>query len=45
MDTEGEEVQAKDIKNICNEVIAGNCPNLVKEMIIQVEKDFRTLNR
>jgi hypothetical protein len=32
----GEEVQAKDIENIFNKIIAKTVPNLEKEMVNQV---------
>jgi hypothetical protein len=45
MGIEGEEVQAKGIYNIFNKTIAEISPNLEKEMPIQVQEVFRTLNR
>jgi hypothetical protein len=46
MDTEeGEEVQAKGIHNIFNEIITENFPNLEKAMPIQIQEASRTTNR
>jgi chromosome segregation ATPase len=45
MSIKEEEVQAKDIYNIFFKIIAENLPNLQKEMPIQVQEAFRTLNR
>jgi hypothetical protein len=42
---EGEEVQAKQVCNICNKIITENFPNLEKTMPIQVQETFRTPNR
>jgi hypothetical protein len=42
---EGEEVQAKGICNIFNNIITENFPNLVKVMPIQVQEASRTPNR
>jgi hypothetical protein len=42
---EGEEVQAKGIRNIFNKIIMENFPNLEKTMPIQVQKASRTPNR
>jgi hypothetical protein len=39
---ERESSHAKCIKNIFNEIIAENSPNLVKEGLIQVLETFRT---
>jgi hypothetical protein len=41
---EGEEVQAKGMHNIFNEIITENFPNLEKSMPIQVQEASRTLN-
>jgi hypothetical protein len=38
-------VQAKDIVNIYNKIIAENSPNIEKEMITQIQEAFRTLSR
>jgi chromosome segregation ATPase len=45
MGTEGEEVQAKGIHNIFNEIITENFQNLEKVMPIQVQEASRTPNR
>jgi hypothetical protein len=42
---EGEEVQAKDIGNIFNKIIAETFPNLEKEILIQVQEASRIPNR
>jgi hypothetical protein len=42
---EREEVQAKGICNIFNNIITENFPNLEKVMPIQVQEAFRTPNR
>jgi hypothetical protein len=42
---QGEERQAKGIEDTFNKIIAENFPNLKKEMLIQVQKAFRTPNR
>jgi hypothetical protein len=42
---EGEEVQAKEIRNIFNKIITENFPNLEKVMPIQVQEASRTPNR
>jgi chromosome segregation ATPase len=42
---EGEEVQAKRIRNIFNKIITENFPNLAKTVPIQVQKVSRTPNR
>jgi hypothetical protein len=42
---EGEEMQAKEICNIFNKIIAGKFPNLKKELSIQVQESSRTPNR
>jgi chromosome segregation ATPase len=42
---EGEEVQAKGIRNIFNKMITENFSNLEKTMPIQVQEASRTLNR
>jgi hypothetical protein len=42
---EGEEVQAKGIRDIFNKIITENFPNLKKTMPIQVQKASRTSNR
>jgi hypothetical protein len=42
---EGEEVQAKEIHNIFNEIITEKFPNLEKAMPIQVQETSRTPNR
>jgi hypothetical protein len=42
---EGQEVQATGICNISNKIIAENCPNLKKELSIQVQEACRTPNR
>jgi chromosome segregation ATPase len=41
---EGEEVQAKGMRNIFNKIITENFPNLEKTMPIQVQEASRTLN-
>jgi hypothetical protein len=40
-----EEVQAKEIHNIFNKIIAKNFPNIKKELIIQGQEAYRTPNR
>jgi hypothetical protein len=45
MGIEEEEVHAKNIENIFNEIIAENFPNPGKEMDIQIKKAFRTPDR
>jgi hypothetical protein len=42
---EGEEVQAKGIRNIFNKIITENFPNLEKTTPIQVQEGSRTPNR
>jgi chromosome segregation ATPase len=42
---EGEEVQAKGMRNIFNKIITENFPNLEKTMPIQVQEASRTPNR
>jgi hypothetical protein len=42
---EGEEVQAKEIRNIFNKIITENFPNLEKVMPIEVQEASRTPNR
>jgi hypothetical protein len=42
---EGEEVQAKGICNIFNEIITENSPNLKKVLPIQVQEASGTTNR
>jgi hypothetical protein len=42
---EGEEVQAKEMRNIFNKIITENLPNLGKPMPIQVQEASRTPNR
>jgi hypothetical protein len=42
---EGEEVQAKRIRNIFNKIITENFPNLQKVLPIQVQEASRTPNR
>jgi hypothetical protein len=42
---EGEEVQAKGMHNIFNEIITENFPNLEKTMPIQIQEASRTTNR
>jgi hypothetical protein len=42
---EGEEVQAKGMRNIFNKIITENFPNLEKSMPIHVHKASRTPNR
>jgi hypothetical protein len=42
---EGEEVQAKGIRNEFNKIIIENYPNLEKTMPIQVQEASRTPNR
>jgi hypothetical protein len=41
---EGEEVKAKGIENVCNKIITENFPRLGKEIIMQTQDTFRTLN-
>jgi hypothetical protein len=43
--TEGEEVQVKGISNILKKTIAGNFPNLKREMPIQVQEASMTPTR
>jgi hypothetical protein len=45
MGIKGQEVQAKGIGNIFNEIIAGNFPALKKEMPIQIQEASRTPHR
>jgi hypothetical protein len=45
MTIEGEEVQAKEIHNIFNKIIAENFPNLEKDLPIQVQEASLTTNR
>jgi hypothetical protein len=40
-----EEVQAKEIHNIFNKIIAENFPNLEKELFVQVQEASRTPDR
>jgi hypothetical protein len=42
---EGEEVQAKEMRNIVNKIITDNFPNLEKSMPIEVQEASRTPNR
>jgi hypothetical protein len=42
---EGEEMQAKGMRNIFNNIITENFPNLEKSMPIQVHKASRTPNK
>jgi precorrin-2 methylase len=42
---EGEEVQAKGMRNIFNKIITENLPNLEKTILMQVQEASRTLNR
>jgi hypothetical protein len=42
---EGEEVQARGIRNIFNKIITESFPNLEKTLSIQVEEESRTPNR
>jgi hypothetical protein len=42
---EGEEVQAKGMRNICNKIITENFPNLEKSIAIQMQEASRTPNR
>jgi hypothetical protein len=42
---EGEEVQAKGIRNIFNKIITENFPNLENVLPIQVQEASRTPNR
>jgi hypothetical protein len=42
---EGEEVQAKGIRNIFNKIITENFPNLEKILPIHIQKALRTPNR
>jgi hypothetical protein len=42
---EGEEVQAKGMRNIFNKILTENFPNLEKTMPIQVQEASRTPNR
>jgi hypothetical protein len=41
---EGAVIQTKGIENLFNEIIAENSPNLEKDINIQVQEAFRTLN-
>jgi hypothetical protein len=41
---EGEEVQAKEMRNIFNKIVTENFPNLEKTMPIQVQEASRTLS-
>jgi hypothetical protein len=45
MGTEGEEVQAKGICNVFNNIITENFPNLEKVMLLQVQETSRAPNR
>jgi hypothetical protein len=45
MGIEGEELQAKGMHNIFNEIITENFPNLEKSMLTQVQEASRTPNR
>jgi septation ring formation regulator EzrA len=45
MGIEEEEVQAKEICNVCNKIITENFPNLKKVLPIQVQEASRTPNR
>jgi hypothetical protein len=45
MGIEGEEVQAKGIRNIFNKIITENFPNLEKTMPVHVQEASRTPNR
>jgi hypothetical protein len=42
---EGEEVQAKGIRNIFNKIVTENFPNLEKTIPIHVQEASRTPNR
>jgi hypothetical protein len=42
---EREAVQAKEIQNILNKIIAGNLQNLKKELPIQIQESSGTPNR
>jgi hypothetical protein len=42
---EGEKVQAKEMRNICNKIITENFPNLEKSIPIQMQEASRTTNR
>jgi hypothetical protein len=42
---EEEEVQAKEIHNLFNKIIAENFPNLKKELAMHVQEASRTPNR
>jgi hypothetical protein len=42
---EGEEVQAKGMRNIFDKIITENFPNLEKTMLIQIQEASRTPNR
>jgi hypothetical protein len=42
---EGEEVQAKRMRNIFNKIITENFPNLEKSSPIQIQEASRTPNR
>jgi hypothetical protein len=44
MEVEEGDMQGKGIENIFNKTIE-NCPNLEKEMIVQVQEAFSTPNR
>jgi hypothetical protein len=41
---EGEDVQAKGVHNIFNEIITDNFPNFKKDLPIQVQEASRTSN-
>jgi hypothetical protein len=42
---EGEEVQAKGMRNLFNKIIMENFPNLEKDICIQMQEASRTPNR
>ena len=42
---EGEESQLQDTENILNKIIEENCPNLKKEMPINIQEAYRILIR
>jgi hypothetical protein len=42
---EGEEVQAKGMRNIFNKIVTENFPNLEKDVPIQIQEASRTPNR
>jgi hypothetical protein len=42
---EGEEVQAKGMRNIFNKIVTENFPNLEKDIPIQMQEAYRTPNR